>query len=170
MSATTKAIRANEYETIFVLRPDVDPGAAEKLQTRLTDIIAREKGTLVAKRVTLETTRSGAPVAGAIDGTAKALREAASWVGAEQVSDLAARGLDRCLGFPAPRVAARGGVTKMRAQPGNHGVHHPLVAGVGGAVVQVNREMGSRVHGGCRKRESEKWVVSGFVERAGQTA
>ncbi len=45
MSATS--IRANEYETIFVLRPDVDPDAAEKLQTRLTDIIAREKGTLV---------------------------------------------------------------------------------------------------------------------------
>lgn len=47
MSASTKAIRANEYETIFVLRPDVDPDAAEKLQSRLTDIIAREKGTLV---------------------------------------------------------------------------------------------------------------------------
>jgi uncharacterized protein YcaQ len=46
---------------------------------------AREKGTLVAKRVTLETTRSGAPVRGAIEGTAKALREAASWVGAEQI-------------------------------------------------------------------------------------
>ncbi len=47
MSASTKAIRANEYETIFVLRPDVDPDAAEKLQGRLTEIIAREKGTLV---------------------------------------------------------------------------------------------------------------------------
>jgi hypothetical protein len=39
----------------------------------------------VAKRVTLETSRTGAPVRGAIEGTAKALREAASWVGAEQV-------------------------------------------------------------------------------------
>ena len=46
---------------------------------------AREKGTLIAKRVTLETTRSGAPVAGAIDGTAKALREAATWIGADSV-------------------------------------------------------------------------------------
>jgi uncharacterized protein YcaQ len=46
---------------------------------------AREKGTLVAKRVTLETTRSGAAVAGAIAGTAKALREAAAWVGAGQI-------------------------------------------------------------------------------------
>jgi small subunit ribosomal protein S6 len=47
MSGTTKANRASEYETIFVLRPDVDPDAAEKLQNRLTDIISREKGTLV---------------------------------------------------------------------------------------------------------------------------
>jgi len=46
---------------------------------------AREKGTLVAKRVTLETTRGGSPVKGAIEGTAKALREAAAWVGAEAV-------------------------------------------------------------------------------------
>jgi uncharacterized protein YcaQ len=46
---------------------------------------AREKRTLVAKRVTLEISGSGAPVRGAIEGTAKALREAASWVGAEQI-------------------------------------------------------------------------------------
>ena len=47
---------------------------------------AREKGALIAKRVTLETTRSGAPVTGAIEGTARALREAAAWVGADSVS------------------------------------------------------------------------------------
>ena len=47
---------------------------------------AREKGALVAKRVTFETTRTGAPVSGAIEGTARALREAATWVGAESVS------------------------------------------------------------------------------------
>lgn len=46
---------------------------------------AREKGALIAKRVTLETTRTGAPVTGAIEGTARALREAATWVGAESV-------------------------------------------------------------------------------------
>jgi uncharacterized protein YcaQ len=46
---------------------------------------AREKGTLVAKRVTLETTRTGSPVKGSIEGTAKALGEAAAWVGAETV-------------------------------------------------------------------------------------
>lgn len=47
---------------------------------------AREKRTLVAKRVTLETARTGAPVAGAFEGTARALREAATWVGADSVS------------------------------------------------------------------------------------
>ncbi|MFM7210385.1 MAG: winged helix-turn-helix domain-containing protein [Actinomycetota bacterium] len=45
----------------------------------------REKGTLVAKRVTLETSRTGAPVKGAVDGTARALTEAATWVGAERI-------------------------------------------------------------------------------------
>ena len=45
----------------------------------------REKATLVAKRVTLETTRGGAPVGGAIEGTARALREAAAWVGADRI-------------------------------------------------------------------------------------
>ncbi|MBU6311146.1 MAG: winged helix DNA-binding domain-containing protein [Actinomycetales bacterium] len=44
---------------------------------------AREKATLVAKRVTLEVTRAGTPVRGAIQGTARALNEAASWVGSE---------------------------------------------------------------------------------------
>ncbi len=47
---------------------------------------ARDNGRLIAKRVTLETARTGAPVAGAIEGTARALREAASWVGAHSVS------------------------------------------------------------------------------------
>ena len=45
----------------------------------------REKSTLVAKRVTLETSRTGAPVKGAVDGTARALAEAATWVGAERI-------------------------------------------------------------------------------------
>jgi len=46
---------------------------------------AREKGTLVTKRVTLEVGKGGAPLNGAIEGTARALREAATWVGAESV-------------------------------------------------------------------------------------
>jgi len=46
---------------------------------------ARERHTLVARRVTVETSKSGTPVKGAITGTAKALREAAGWVGLETV-------------------------------------------------------------------------------------
>ena len=46
---------------------------------------AREKDTLVAKRVTLEVSRAGTPVSGAVEGTARALQEAASWVSAERI-------------------------------------------------------------------------------------
>ena len=45
----------------------------------------REKDVVVGKRVTLEVGRSGKPVAGAVEGTARALREAAAWVGAGDV-------------------------------------------------------------------------------------
>ena len=48
--------------------------------------------------------------------------------------------------FPAPGMAARGRVTKMLPQPWNHGVHHPVVARVGGAVVHVNGKVRGRVH------------------------
>lgn len=46
---------------------------------------ARERGTLVAKRVTLECGPSGRPVGGAVEGTGRALREAAAWVGSHTV-------------------------------------------------------------------------------------
>ncbi len=46
---------------------------------------ARTRDALVAKRVTLETGRAGEPVGGALEGTARALREAAAWVGAQEV-------------------------------------------------------------------------------------
>jgi uncharacterized protein len=46
---------------------------------------ARDKETLVARRVTLETSRSGEPAVGSIEGVARALREAASWVGAQRI-------------------------------------------------------------------------------------
>lgn len=39
--------RAREYETIYILRPDVDPESAERVQTRVADAISREHGTLV---------------------------------------------------------------------------------------------------------------------------
>ncbi len=46
---------------------------------------ARERDVLVARRVTVETCRSGRHVNGAVEGTARALRDAAAWVGAADV-------------------------------------------------------------------------------------
>ncbi len=39
--------RAREYETIYILRPDVDPESAERVQARVAEAIVRERGTLV---------------------------------------------------------------------------------------------------------------------------
>ena len=44
--ATTAPNRAREYETIYILRPDVDGEAAERVGTRLAEIVARESGRL----------------------------------------------------------------------------------------------------------------------------
>lgn len=38
--------RAREYETIYVLRPDVDPDAAERLGSRVAEAVSRENGRL----------------------------------------------------------------------------------------------------------------------------
>jgi len=38
--------RAREYETIYILRPDIDADSAEKLGTRLAEVIGRENGRL----------------------------------------------------------------------------------------------------------------------------
>jgi small subunit ribosomal protein S6 len=40
-------VRTREYETIYVLRSDVDADAAEKVQARVADAIEREHGKLV---------------------------------------------------------------------------------------------------------------------------
>jgi small subunit ribosomal protein S6 len=40
-------IRAKEYETIYVLRSDVDGDAAERVQARVADAVDREHGTIV---------------------------------------------------------------------------------------------------------------------------
>jgi small subunit ribosomal protein S6 len=39
--------RAREYETIYVLRQDVDPDAADKVATRVAEVVGRENGKLV---------------------------------------------------------------------------------------------------------------------------
>jgi small subunit ribosomal protein S6 len=44
---TAARARAREYETIYVLRQDVDPDSADKVATRVADVVARENGRLV---------------------------------------------------------------------------------------------------------------------------
>lgn len=39
--------RAREYETIYVLRQDVDPDSADKVASRVADVVSRENGKLV---------------------------------------------------------------------------------------------------------------------------
>jgi small subunit ribosomal protein S6 len=38
--------RAREYETIYILRPDIDSESADKLGQRVNEVVAKEKGTL----------------------------------------------------------------------------------------------------------------------------
>ncbi|UQA59603.1 30S ribosomal protein S6 [Polyangium aurulentum] len=38
--------RAREYETIYILRPDIDADSAERVGTRLSEVIGREAGRL----------------------------------------------------------------------------------------------------------------------------
>jgi small subunit ribosomal protein S6 len=44
--ATTAPNRAREYETIYILRPDIDADGAEKIGTRLAEVVGRESGRL----------------------------------------------------------------------------------------------------------------------------
>jgi small subunit ribosomal protein S6 len=44
---TTQALKTKEYETIYILRSDVDADTAEKVQTRVAEVVEREKGKLV---------------------------------------------------------------------------------------------------------------------------
>jgi small subunit ribosomal protein S6 len=39
--------RPNEYETIYVLRPDIDSEGAGRVSTRINEVLARETGTMV---------------------------------------------------------------------------------------------------------------------------
>lgn len=44
--ASTAPNRAREYETIYILRPDIDADGAEKIGTRLAEVVTRESGRL----------------------------------------------------------------------------------------------------------------------------
>src|SRR5688572_29537876 len=46
-STTTQALKTKEYETIYVLRGDVDPDTAERVQNRVSEVLTRENGKLV---------------------------------------------------------------------------------------------------------------------------
>jgi small subunit ribosomal protein S6 len=47
MAAAAAQKRAREYETIYVLRPDVDPDGADRVATRVAEVVERESGRLV---------------------------------------------------------------------------------------------------------------------------
>lgn len=44
--AVTGPNRAREYETIYILRPDIDADSADRVGTRLAEVVGREKGRL----------------------------------------------------------------------------------------------------------------------------
>src|SRR5882724_183023 len=45
--STTQVLRSKEYETIYILRSDVDADTAEKVQGRVSEVVDRAKGKLV---------------------------------------------------------------------------------------------------------------------------
>jgi small subunit ribosomal protein S6 len=45
--AETQALKSKEYETIYILRSDVDADTAEKVQTRVAEVVGRDNGKLV---------------------------------------------------------------------------------------------------------------------------
>jgi len=47
IATTTQVLKNKEYETIYVLRSDVDADTAEKVQSRVAEVVARENGKLV---------------------------------------------------------------------------------------------------------------------------
>ncbi len=47
MATTHQVLRSKEYETIYILRSDVDADTAEKVQTRFAEVVDRESGKLV---------------------------------------------------------------------------------------------------------------------------
>jgi small subunit ribosomal protein S6 len=47
LPTTTQTLRTKEYETIYILRPDIDADTAERVQTRVSEVVGRENGKLV---------------------------------------------------------------------------------------------------------------------------
>ncbi len=45
--AQTQILKSKEYETIYILRPDVDADTADKVQGRVSEVIGRDNGKLV---------------------------------------------------------------------------------------------------------------------------
>lgn len=45
--ATTQTLRAKEYETIYILRSDIDADGAEKVQGRVVEVVEKAKGKLL---------------------------------------------------------------------------------------------------------------------------
>jgi small subunit ribosomal protein S6 len=43
----TQAQKSKEYETIYVLRPDIDADTADKVQARVSEVVTRESGQLL---------------------------------------------------------------------------------------------------------------------------
>src|ERR1700742_3146633 len=48
MSQTTTTHKVREYETIYILRPDVTRDAQERVANRMTEVLGREKGRLTS--------------------------------------------------------------------------------------------------------------------------
>ena len=51
MTATARKVRYREYETIYLMKPDVSKDAAAKIAQRIDDVVKRED----ARLVTVET-------------------------------------------------------------------------------------------------------------------
>ena len=48
MSQTVTTLKVREYETIYILRPDVTRDAQERVATRMNEVLGREKGRLTS--------------------------------------------------------------------------------------------------------------------------
>src|SRR5262244_1167603 len=47
ITSAAQALKSKGYETIYILRGDVDADTAEKVQTRVAEVVGRENGKLV---------------------------------------------------------------------------------------------------------------------------